>query len=158
MIRFDVLAVGKVRDKWLQKGIDEYIKRLSRFSRTRIHQIPDQPCPKGETQQEQALAREGEQIITRINSRSYVIALDMNGKPMDSPGLAKLFESLSAQGISDVTIIIGGSMGLSRDILAMADLILSFSRFTFPHQLMRVILLEQVYRACKINAGETYHK
>lgn len=158
MIRFEVLAVGKVREKWLQKGVDEYIKRLSRFSRIKIYQLPDQPCPKGEAQQEQALAREAELIIAGINPRSYVIALDMKGKSLDSPGLAELFERLSVQGISDLTFIIGGSMGLSREVLDRADFILSFSSFTFPHQLMRVILLEQVYRACKINLGETYHK
>jgi 23S rRNA (pseudouridine1915-N3)-methyltransferase len=90
--------------------------------------------------------------------RSYVIALDIKGKSMDSLGLAALFNNLALAGNSAVTFCIGGSMGLCQQVLRRADLILSFSAFTFPHQLMRLILLEQIYRACKINAGETYHK
>lgn len=158
MIRIELLAVGKLREKWLLQGASEYIKRIGRHARVSIQEIPDQPCPKGESEQETAKAREGEQILSRINPRSFVIVLDVNGKTLDSPGLADLISNLSQRGISDVTFIIGGSMGLSRDVLNRGDCVLSFSSFTFPHQLMRVVLLEQLYRACKINAGETYHK
>lgn len=157
-MRFELLVVGKLREKWLQHGAQEYEKRLGRLAKVKTIEIPDQPCPKGETEQALAMAREGEQILARINSRSYVIALDVNGKTMDSPGLAAMFKELSVGGCGDVNFIIGGSMGLSQEVLARADLRLSFSEFTFPHQLMRVVLLEQIYRASKINAGEQYHK
>ena len=157
-MRFELIVVGKLREKWLQKGAEEYIKRLSRLAKLRISEIPDQPCPKGEAEQAAAVNKEGEQILAKIGPRSHVIALVVKGKTLDSPGLAELFGSLSLRGTSDVTFIIGGSMGLSHDVLKRADLELSFSAFTYPHQLMRVVLLEQIYRACKINAGETYHK
>jgi len=158
MIRFQLLTVGKIREKWIQQGAAEYIKRLNRMAKVTVTEMPDQPCPAGNTEEDQARNKEGDLVLARINPRSYVIALDVGGNILDSPGLAALFQDLTLKGISDITFIIGGSLGLSRDVLARADLRLSFSAFTFPHQLMRVILLEQIYRACKINAGETYHK
>jgi 23S rRNA (pseudouridine1915-N3)-methyltransferase len=157
-MRFELVVVGKLREKWLQKGAEEYIKRLGRLAKLKITEIADQPCPKAEAEQVLAVIKEGEQLLTKINSRSFVVVLDVKGKTLDSPGLAGLISSLSLQGISDMTMVIGGSMGLSEYVMERADLRLSFSAFTFPHQLMRVIVLEQIYRACKINAGETYHK
>ncbi len=157
-MQFRLVVVGKVKEKWLQQGIQEYCRRLGRLGKVSIEEVPDQPCPRGSVQQQQALQREGEQILTRIKPRTYVIALDIKGRSLDSLGLAALFQSLSLQGMSEATFCIGGSMGLCQDVLARADCRLSFSALTFPHQLMRLILLEQLYRACKINAGETYHK
>lgn len=157
-MHFQLVVVGKVREQWLLQGIKEYSRRLHRLGKVEIVEVPDQPCPQGAALQKQALQREGEQVLARINPRSYVIALDIKGKTMDSLGLAALFKNLALAGNSAVTFCIGGSMGLCQQVLRRADLILSFSAFTFPHQLMRVILLEQIYRACKINAGETYHK
>lgn len=157
-MRFELVVVGKLREKWLQKGVDEYCKRLTRHGKISIVEIPDLPCPKSVTEHHQVIDKEGEQILARLSPRSYVIALDVKGKSLDSPGLADLFSRQSVQGISDISFIIGGSLGLGEQVLKRADLRLSFSAFTFPHQMMRVILLEQIYRACKINAGETYHK
>jgi 23S rRNA (pseudouridine1915-N3)-methyltransferase len=158
MMRFELVAVGKLREKWLQKGAEEYEKRLSRFARVNIMEIPDQPYPKSSGERERALRKEGEQILARLGARSFIIALDARGKSLDSMGLAALFRNKFLQGTSTVTFIIGSSLGLDREVLARADFCLSFSAFTFPHQLMRVVLLEQIYRACKINAGEIYHK
>lgn len=157
-MRFSLLTVGKLKEKWLQQGAAEYEKRLRRLASVKIWEIPDLPCPQGQAEQVQALHREGAQILAKLNPRSYVIALDVAGKALDSTGLAQLFSDLCLGGTSDTTFIIGGSMGLSPEVLARCDLCLSFSAFTFPHQLMRVVLLEQIYRACKINAGEVYHK
>lgn len=157
-MRFSLLAVGKLKERWLQQGAAEYEKRLRRLASITTVEISDQPCPQGQADQVRALQREGAQILPKLNSRSFVIALDLAGKDLDSPGLAKLFLDVSLSGTSDITFIIGGSMGLSPEVLARCDLRLSFSSFTFPHQLMRVVLLEQIYRACKINAGEAYHK
>lgn len=157
-MRFSLLAVGKLKEKWLQQGAAEYEKRLRRLASVSTVELPDQPCPHGQAEQITALQREGAQILTKLNPRSFVIALDLAGKTLDSPGLAKLFSDLSLRRTSDITFIIGGSMGLSPGVLGRSDLRLSFSSFTFPHQLMRVVLLEQIYRACKINAGEVYHK
>jgi len=158
MMRFELIVVGKLREKWLQLGAKEYEARLNRLAKINTLELPDLPCPKGRSEQLQAIGKEGEQILTRINPRSFVVALDVGGKSLDSPGLAALFQRLSLRGTSDITFIIGGSMGLSQEVLDRADLRLCFSAFTFPHQLMRVVLLEQIYRGCKIAAGETYHK
>lgn len=157
-MHFQLVVVGKIREQWLQQGIKEYSRRVSRYGKVEIVEVPDQPCPQGAALQKQALQREGVQILARIKPRSYVIALDIQGQSMDSQGLAALFDNLPLAGYSAITFCIGGSIGLCRDVLHRADLRLSFSAFTFPHQLMRLILLEQIYRACKINAGETYHK
>lgn len=155
MIRVQLLVVGKLRERWLQKGVEEYTKRLRRLASVKTLEIPDQPCPDNGAEQMQAIQKEGAQILARINPRSHIIALDVKGTSMDSLGLAKMLADLSVTGVSDISFVIGGSMGLSQEVLNRADLRLSFSAFTFPHQLMRVVLLEQIYRACKINAGET---
>lgn len=157
-MQFQLVVVGKVREQWLQQGIKIYSRLLSRYGKVVVVEVPDQPCPQGAVLQKQALQREGTQILARIKPRSYVIALDIKGKSLDSLGLAALFQSLALGGHSAITFCIGGSMGLCQDVLRRAEMSLSFSAFTFPHQLMRLILLEQIYRACKINAGETYHK
>lgn len=157
-MRVTVLAVGKLKEKWLHQGVAEYERRLRRLAQVKVVEIPDQPCPSGQAEQAQALQREGAQILAKLNPRSFVIALDVQGKSLDSPGLARLISEINLGGTSDLTFIIGGSLGLSPEVLARTDLRLSFSAFTFPHQLMRLILLEQIYRACKINAGEVYHK
>jgi|SRR5690554_1438717 len=157
-MRYHLVVVGKLREKWLQRGCQEYIKRLQRWGKVVISEVPDEPCPKGKVNQQLALEKEGNRILSRIKPRSVVVALDIQGKSLTSPGLAGWLHELSLRGRSDITFIVGGSLGLSSLVLTRADLRWSFSDLTFPHQLMRLILLEQIYRACKINAGETYHK
>ena len=102
-MQFRLVVVGKVKEKWLQLGIQEYCRRLGRLGKVSIEEVPDQPCPRGSVQQQQALQREGEQILTRIKPRSYVIALDIKGRSLDSPGLAALFQRFTLQGISEAT-------------------------------------------------------
>lgn len=157
-MQFRLLAVGKVKDSWLRQGIEEYRRRLERYGTVMLEEVPDQACPRSDALQRQALQREGAQVLARVKPRTYVIALDREGTTLDSPGLAALLQTLMLEGVSEITFCIGGSMGLSPEVLQRADRRLSFSAFTFPHQLMRLILLEQIYRACKIISGETYHK
>lgn len=159
-MRYNIIAVGKVREKYLRQGTAEYSKRLSAYSKVNIIEIPDESIPGAASAKEEAtvLEKEGERILRQLKPGTFTIALAVEGEAMPSEALAAYLADLSLRGRSDVNIIIGGSLGLSPAVLAAADLRLSFSRFTFPHQLMRLILLEQLYRAEKITRGETYHK
>ena len=154
-----ILGVGKVREKWLKEGCAEYVKRLSRFGGAQIIEVPDQSEP--EHAAPALLARltqtEGRAILAQIKPADRVVALCVNGKPLSSEELAASLERYAMDGRRTVYVI-GGSRGLSDEVLARADERISFSRMTFPHQLMRVILLEQLYRAQKIRANEPYHK
>jgi 23S rRNA (pseudouridine1915-N3)-methyltransferase len=152
--------VGKIKEPWLVKGIQEYQKRLSRYSRLQILEVAEIPAPAGASaaEEEQVMTREGAQILDLLPSRAFCLALDRQGKTLDSLGIASLIEEQACRGCSEFCFIIGGSLGLSSEIIKRADMVLSFSALTFPHQLMRLFLLEQVYRAFKIRAGETYHK
>lgn len=157
-MNYRLLVVGKVRGRWLQEGIEEYKTRLSRYGKVRIDEIPDQPCPKNKSAWERALKKEGEQILSRIDARAHVLALDIRGRSMDSEALAAYLAALALRGVGEVTLCIGGSMGLHAEILGAAAERISFSALTFPHGLIRLFVLEQLYRASKINAAETYHK
>ena len=156
----NVLCVGKLREKPYRAMADEYLKRLSRFGRFSETEVPDLPEPamSSAALERQITEREGEALLARIRPGDHVIALTIGGRQTDSPGLATHLEELLLQGRSSVVFIIGGSLGLSDAVRARADEELSMSRMTFPHQLARVMLLEQLYRAMKIRAGEHYHK
>ena len=159
-MKITVLTVGKIKEKFFRDAIDEYSKRLSRYCKLEILQVADEKTPDGasEALEQQIKEKEGERILSNIKDGSFVIALAIEGKMPDSVELAEKIEKWGISGISQLVFVIGGSLGLSDAVLARADYKLSFSRMTFPHQLMRVILLEQIYRAYRIMTGAPYHK
>lgn len=155
-----IIAVGKLKEAYFSDAAAEYSKRIGRFAKIETVQIPDRRIPDraSAAQERQVLEQEGQDILAKIAPQDYVAALCVEGKKLDSPAFAQKLSALALSGKSTVTFVIGGSLGLSDTVKRRADLRLSFSDMTFPHQLMRVILLEQVYRAFKILANETYHK
>ena len=159
-MKITVVAVGKIKEKFYTDAIGEYGKRLSRYCRLEIVQVADEKTPDGasEALERQIKEREGERILSQIREGAYVIALAIEGKMRTSEEMAQKMERLGIEGKSQVVFVIGGSLGLSEKVLPRADEKLSFSKMTFPHQLMRVILLEQIYRSYRIITGEPYHK
>ncbi|OMI06039.1 MULTISPECIES: 23S rRNA (pseudouridine(1915)-N(3))-methyltransferase RlmH [Bacillus] len=159
-MNISIVAIGKLKEKYLKQGIDEYIKRLSVYAKVDIIELPDEKAPENLSDQDMKIVKdkEGERILSKISPDAHVIALAIEGKMKSSEELADNMDRLATYGKSKVTFVIGGSLGLSDAVLKRADEKLSFSRMTFPHQLMRLILLEQVYRAFRINRGEPYHK
>lgn len=155
-----LITVGKIKEKYLKDAIAEYTKRLSRYCRLEIIEVPDEKIPEhaGKAEEEAVRAKEAERISRHIKEDAFVITLEIEGKQLSSEELAERIEGLGIQGESSVVFIIGGSLGLDRKIRKRSDFALSFSRMTFPHQLMRVILLEQIYRSFRIARGEPYHK
>ena len=160
MLNVTILAVGKIKEKFLSDAIDEYSKRLGRYCRLEIIRVKDDPTPDNPTDKERdiVLKREGERLIEKIPKGAYIIPLCIEGKQKSSEEFAKIMSDIPSGGKSEVVFIIGGSMGLWDRIKDMADIKLSFSNMTFPHQLMCVILLEQLYRAFNISGGGKYHK
>ena len=148
-----ILCVGRLKEPWQRAGVEEYLKRLSRYGKYAVEQVDDAPDSLGR----RAVEREGEALLRRIRPGDHVVALCVEARAPDSPGLAALVDGWERRGARTV-LVIGGSNGLSEAVLARADERLSFSNLTFPHGLMRVILLEQLYRAERIRAGEPYHK
>lgn len=159
-MKITLVTVGKIKEKFYTEAIAEYSKRLSRYCRLEIIQVADEKTPDGagETLERQIKDREGERILAQIRDGAYVIALAIQGQMLSSEQLAAKIEQLGISGQSQIVLVIGGSLGLSDAVLKRADYQLSFSRMTFPHQLMRVILLEQIYRSYRIISGEPYHK
>ncbi|MBW3095637.1 23S rRNA (pseudouridine(1915)-N(3))-methyltransferase RlmH [Bifidobacterium sp. 64T4] len=159
-MQIDIICVGKVKEQYLRDAISEYSKRLSRYCKLNILEVADEKTPEhaSEGVERQIKAKEGERIAKHIKPGAYVIALAIDGQQVTSEGFARKIDQLGIQGVSHIQFVIGGSIGMDDDILRKANYKLSFSKMTFPHQLMRVILLEQVYRAYKINAHEPYHK
>ena len=155
-----ILSVGKVKEKYLLDGISEYTKRLSRYCKLIILEVSDEKAPENLSNKEieQIKEKEGEKLLNKIPKDSYVISLSLKGHTFDSMELANKIEDIRTYSNSHITFIIGGSNGLSKQVLRHSDLELSFSKFTFPHQLMRLILLEQVYRSFRIINNEPYHK
>lgn len=155
-----VLCVGKLRERFFAEAAAEYGKRLSRLMPVTVLEVPDErePPGAGDALCEQAMRKEGERLLARLEPGAYAIALCVEGKQSDSPQLAWKLRELFIQGKSDIVFVIGGSLGLHEIVLRRMDEKMSMSRLTFPHQLARVMLLEQLYRAAKINAGERYHK
>lgn len=160
MLNVTILAVGKIKEKFLSDAIYEYSKRLGRYCRLEIIRVKDDPTPDNPTDKERdiVLKREGERLIEKIPKGAYIIPLCIEGKQKSSEEFAKIMSEIPSGGKSEVVFIIGGSMGLWDRIKDMADIKLSFSKMTFPHQLMCVILLEQLYRAFNISGGGKYHK
>lgn len=159
-MKITCVAVGKIKEKYLTDAIAEYGKRLGRYCKLEMVELLDERTPEGasEALERQIKEREGERILRVLKEDAYVIALAIEGKMLDSVELSRKMESLAVGGCSHMTFIIGGSLGLSEAVLKRADEKLSFSRMTFPHQLMRVLLLEQIYRGYRIMKGEPYHK
>ncbi|WP_029321486.1 23S rRNA (pseudouridine(1915)-N(3))-methyltransferase RlmH [Butyrivibrio sp. AE3004] len=156
----DILCVGKIKEKYWNEAILEYSKRLSRYCRLNIIEVQDEKTPDNapEAIEKQIKEKEGERILKNMDSKALKFALAIDGKNFSSPGFADMIEKESVMGISKMQFIIGGSLGLSDEVLKTCDKKLSFSAMTFPHQMMRVILLEQIYRAYRIINGEPYHK
>lgn len=159
-MKITLITVGKIKEKYLEDAIAEYSKRLSRYCKLEIVQVADEKTPDraGEVMEEQIKDKEGEKILNHVKDGAYVIALAIDGRMVSSEELAEFVNGLGVKGESHIQFIIGGSLGLSKKVLSRADYKLSFSRMTFPHQLMRVILLEQIYRSYRIINGEPYHK
>lgn len=155
-----VLSVGKIKETYWHDALQEYIKRLSRYAKVHVVEISEEKAkePLSKAEIHNVLEKEGARILAQIPTNSYSVALAIDGKQLTSPALAQTLHELTTYGESHITFIIGGSYGLSAEVHQKAQYRLSFSKFTFPHQLMRVILLEQIYRAFKINRGEAYHK
>ena len=155
-----ILAVGRMKEKPYRMMADEYMKRLSRYGRFEEVELPDLPEPANSSPaiERQIREKEGEAILSRIRPGSHVIAMTIPGKQWDSPGLSRHLDELMTRGASDIVFVIGGSLGLSEQVIARAEEEMSMSKMTFPHQLARVMLMEQLSRAMKIRAGERYHK
>ena len=149
------LCVGKIKERYIAEGIKDYQKRLSRMTKTHLIVVGDED---GNNDPKTAAEKEGEKILTHIPKNNYIIGLDISGKQLSSKDLAKKIDELFISGRSHLCFIIGGSYGLSRGVKEKCDFLLSFSKMTFPHQLFRLILFEQIYRCFKINRNETYHK
>ena len=148
-MRINIVCVGKIKEKYLKLGIDEFKKRLSKYCKLEIIELEDEKAPENLSDKEMLIIKEkeGKKILSKIKDNSYVIALAIDGKNLSSEELAETINKLGVRGVSNITFVIGGSLGLSDEVLSRADYKLSFSKMTFPHQLMRLILLEQVYRA-----------
>lgn len=159
-MKISIICVGKIKEKYYVDAIKEFTKRLGRYCKLIINEVADEQTPAnaGTAMENMIKAKEGERIEKYIDDNAYVIALAIQGDMLDSVQLSKRINNLGIQGVSHIQFIIGGSLGLSDIVLERADYMLSFSKMTFPHQLMRVILLEQIYRAYRIINGEPYHK
>lgn len=159
-MKITILTVGKIKEKYLRDAIAEYSKRLSRYCKLDIIEVTDEKTPENasETVEDAIRSKEAERLLKNVRDGAFVITLEIGGKQLTSEKLADKIDTLGVQGVSHIIFIIGGSIGLGREVLARSDYALSFSKMTFPHQLMRVILLEQVYRSYRIINGEPYHK
>ena len=155
-----IISVGKLKEKYLKLAIDEYTKRLGRYCKVDIIELPDEKTPDNASEKEelQIKDKEGELILSKIKDNMYVIAMDLQGEMKTSEQFAKQLSNLALSGDSNVAFIIGGSLGLSDDVKKRANYKLCFSKMTFPHQLFKLILLEQIYRTYRINNNEPYHK
>lgn len=159
-MKITLITVGKIKEKYMKDAIAEYSKRLSRYCKLEIIEVTDEKTPdqSSEAVDNAIRDKEGERILKHIRDDMYVITLEIAGKMLTSEELAEKIENLGIQGSSSIAFVIGGSIGLGSEVLKRSDYALSFSKMTFPHQLMRVILLEQVYRSFRIINGEPYHK
>lgn len=155
-----VISVGKLKERYLKEAIHEYSTRLTKYCKLDIIEVPDEKAPENMSAAEEDIVKlkEGQTILKNIKDDTYVIALAIQGKQLSSEKFAELISGLGLRGKSNIAFVIGGSLGLSEEVLKRADYHLSFSAMTFPHQLMRVILIEQVYRGFRIIRGEPYHK
>ena len=155
-----IVCVGKLKEKYFKDGIAEYVKRMSRFAKVKIVQVPDEKAPDklSPAEMEQVKEIEGKRILDKIKDKEYVYVTAIKGKERTSEAFAKELSNLTTYGHSDITFVIGGSLGTSDAVNKRADDLISFGKFTMPHQLMRLVLIEQIYRAFMINSGSPYHK
>lgn len=159
-MKITVISVGKIKEKYFTGAINEYAKRLTKYCKLDLIEVPDEKAPENLSDKEmiQVKDKEGERILAKINDQAYVIVLAIEGKQLTSEELSDQIEKLGVSGKSHIVFVIGGSLGLSDMVMKRANYKLSFSKMTFPHQLMKVVLLEQVYRAYRIARNEPYHK
>ncbi|MGE5702946.1 MAG: 23S rRNA (pseudouridine(1915)-N(3))-methyltransferase RlmH [Clostridia bacterium] len=159
-MQITIVTVGKLKEKYLKEGIEEYSKRLSAYCKLQVVEVADEKAPEelSATEMEQVKRKEGERILAQLKPEQYVIALAIDGQMWSSEKLSAELDRLATYGKSQVAFVIGGSLGLANVVLKRADVQLSFSKMTFPHQLMRLVLVEQVYRGFRIMRGEPYHK
>ena len=159
-MKITVITVGKIKEKYLKDAIAEYTKRLGKYCKLEIIEVADEKTPDNASSivEESIRSKEADRILKYVKEDAYVVTLEINGKQLSSEELADKIETLGVQGTSHIIFIIGGSIGLGKEVLKKSNFALSFSKMTFPHQLMRVILLEQVYRSYRIINGEPYHK
>lgn len=159
MLNINIVCIGKIKEKYLRDALDEYSKRLSRYCKLTFLELSDEKIPDkiNDNLANEIKSKECNNIINHLKKDSYLIALDLNGKEFTSEEFSKKIDNLSMEN-SHLTFIIGGSLGLTKELLNMCDLKICFSKMTFPHQLIRVFLLEQIFRAFKIQKGETYHR
>lgn len=159
-MKISILSVGKLKEKYFSDGIKEYLKRMPPYAKMDIQEVPDEPCPENSSLaiEEQIKQKEAERLLKKLRSGTYLIVLDPRGKMHTSEEMADKLQELALSGRSDITFIIGGSLGLAPSITQQADMLLSLSKLTFPHQLVRLMLMEQIYRWYRIMRNEPYHK
>lgn len=155
-----IISVGKLKEKYLTAGISEYVKRLGGYAKIQLIEVADEKAPENlsESEMMQVKEKEGERILAKIKDQEYVYALAIEGKNPSSESFAKQLDQLAVQGKSQFVFVIGGSLGLSQAVMNRSNTQISFGKMTYPHQLMRLILVEQIYRAFRINKAEPYHK
>jgi 23S rRNA (pseudouridine1915-N3)-methyltransferase len=158
-LHIQLIAVGKLKERYLVDGIAEYVKRLGPYAKVQLVEVPDEKAPESMSpaEEQQVKGKEGERLLAQLWSDAFVVALAIDGQALSSEQLAQQLDELATYGRSQVAFVIGGSLGLSSEVLRRADMRLSFGRMTLPHQLMRLVLAEQIYRAFKINRGDAYH-
>lgn len=159
-MKVTLITVGKLKEKYLKDGIAEYSKRLSRFTKLEIIELADEKTPDNASlaENQAILKKEGSRILAKIADRAFVIALAIEGDPLSSEKFSQLLDNVTSRGFSEIVFIIGGSLGLAPEVKTRANQLLSFGRITLPHQLMRLVLVEQIYRVFMIQQGSPYHK
>jgi 23S rRNA (pseudouridine1915-N3)-methyltransferase len=160
LVNISIISIGKLKEKYLKQGIDEYLKRLSAYAKVEIIELADEKAPENLSEADMVIVKdkEGRRILDKISDDTHVIALAIEGKQKSSEEFAANLDRLATYGKSKVAFVIGGSLGLSKEVMKRSNESLSFSKMTFPHPLMRLVLVEQIYRAFRINRGEPYHK
>ncbi|EMC07896.1 23S rRNA (pseudouridine(1915)-N(3))-methyltransferase RlmH [Streptococcus mutans] len=159
-MKVKLITVGKLKEKYLKDGIAEYRKRLKRFTKFELEELPDEKIPNNASQAQNTyiLEKEGQRILNKISNREFVIVLAIEGKQFSSEKFSQLLSATMLKGYSDLTFVIGGSLGLSQEVKKRASILMSFGLLTLPHQLMRLVFVEQIYRAFMIQEGSPYHK
>lgn len=159
-MKIKIVTVGKLKETYLKNGIAEYFKRLTRFCKMEMIELADEKIPdkSKKAEQEQILEKEGNRILSKINEREFVIALAIEGRQLSSEEFSTFLDDVAVKGFSTITFIIGGSLGLATTVKKRANLLISFGKMTLPHQLMRLVLVEQIYRSFMIREGSLYHK
>lgn len=160
MLKINIICIGKIKENYLKDAINEYVKRLSKYCNINIIELLDEKIPNNPSEKDSLIIKnkEGEKILNHLKKDSYIICLDLKGKQYTSEEFSKKLEEIPLNHSSEVSFVIGGSLGIAKDVLDIADELISFSKMTFPHQLFRVLLLEQIFRAFKISNNEAYHK